>query len=454
MLFTLSKTRWKTVCLALFLAYQIYPSNTFAQIERMGQGSNEELVSFEPHFFSTDSNTVHLDILYRIRYDFFIFTYHPESPDLFTGSGDLSVELLDSSQTSVVRQINTIELKTDHASTQALREKYCQGSVSFILRPGRYTAIYHLEDAESQREYSRSNQPIIIPTFTSKNTVRSSLMFVETVDSVNSTTEFTPYNIGGGITFGKNTGVIMTVSGTTLSDSLHYSLSRLAGEEKALTPVQKDTTITLSYVKGMKPSLIVKDSSSIGYKLIPDTTVSLAYFTLPAKQLEQGHYLAIFHFAAGDTSEIRKDFAVQWINMPFALTDLDFAISAMKYITTDSEYDNLQSGSKSERIKKFHDFWKQRDPTPTTAYNEMMAEYFERVDYAYSEFRTLKEQNGVLTDRGRIYILYGKPSFIGRTMEPGEAPKEIWTYSSLKKEFIFADPDHNGTYRLTSIGDL
>ena len=79
-----------------------------------------------------------------------------------------------------------------------------------------------------------------------------------------------------------------------------------------------------------------------------------------------------------------------------------------------------------------------------------MTEYFRRVDYAFSNFRTLKEENGVLTDRGRIYILYGKPTSIERSLAPGGPPRELWTYASLNKEFIFEDPSRQGNYKLTA----
>jgi len=81
-----------------------------------------------------------------------------------------------------------------------------------------------------------------------------------------------------------------------------------------------------------------------------------------------------------------------------------------------------------------------------------MTVYFQRVDYAFVTFRTLKEENGVLTDRGRIYILCGKPTKIERSLAPGGPPKEIWTYASLNKEFIFEDSSRQGNYKLIASG--
>ena len=37
-----------------------------------------------------------------------------------------------------------------------------------------------------------------------------------------------------------------------------------------------------------------------------------------------------------------------------------------------------------------------------TPYNEEMAEYFSRVDYAFYNFQTINQKDGAKTDRGKI----------------------------------------------------
>jgi GWxTD domain-containing protein len=135
--------------------------------------------------------------------------------------------------------------------------------------------------------------------------------------------------------------------------------------------------------------------------------------------------------------------------MPLSLTDLDIATLPLQYITTEDEYSALREGGRSSRIEKFDEFWSKKDPTPETAYNEMMAEFYKRVDIATAAYRTLKEQNGALTDRGKIFILYGKPTTTDRMLKPGDVPREIWKYSFLKKMFVFEDPSRQGNYKLT-----
>ncbi|MCX6136970.1 MAG: GWxTD domain-containing protein, partial [Ignavibacteriales bacterium] len=62
--------------------------------------------------------------------------------------------------------------------------------------------------------------------------------------------------------------------------------------------------------------------------------------------------------------------------------------------------------------------------------------------------RTIKNDNGVATDRGRVSILYGSPSTVERSLDPGKAPREIWKYPSLGKTFVFEDQTRQGDYTL------
>jgi len=58
-------------------------------------------------------------------------------------------------------------------------------------------------------------------------------------------------------------------------------------------------------------------------------------------------------------------------------------------------------------------FWKMRDPKPETPENEFREEFDKRVAFADSRFAQ-DEARGSLTDRGRVFILLGPPTYSGR----------------------------------------
>jgi len=74
-------------------------------------------------------------------------------------------------------------------------------------------------------------------------------------------------------------------------------------------------------------------------------------------------------------------------------------------------------------------FWKVRDPNPATPQNEYKEELIRRFNYANKYLGTDSPKPGWKTDRGRIYILLGKPASIERYyMDPYIVPTEVWYY--------------------------
>lgn len=127
---------------------------------------------------------------------------------------------------------------------------------------------------------------------------------------------------------------------------------------------------------------------------------------------------------------------------------------AYNKLTTDEERENF-----------IENFWRRRDPDPDTEENEYRDEYFERIAYANEKFAS--GIPGWKTDRGRIYITFGKPdgieshpsggSYDRPSYEGGGStttyPFETWFYRHLDGvgdgiEIEFVDPTGTGEYRI------
>src|SRR5437867_11179759 len=137
------------------------------------------------------------------------------------------------------------------------------------------------------------------------------------------------------------------------------------------------------------------------------------------------------------------------------------------YIITDEERTSFKRLSTDEEREQFIEgFWLRRDPTPDTIENEFKEEHYRRI--AYANERIASGKPGWKTDRGRIYILYGKPDEIeshpsggtyNRPFEEGGGttstfPFEIWRYRYIEgigNEVLleFVDPSMSGEYRFT-----
>jgi GWxTD domain-containing protein len=137
------------------------------------------------------------------------------------------------------------------------------------------------------------------------------------------------------------------------------------------------------------------------------------------------------------------------------------------WIITDEERQAFRQLSNDEERDQFIEaFWQRRDPTPDTEENEYKEEHYQRIAYANEHFAA--GIPGWKTDRGRIYIAYGKADEVEshpsggtyeRPMEEGGGststfPFEQWRYRYIEgigQEVIieFVDTCMCGDYHMT-----
>ena len=144
----------------------------------------------------------------------------------------------------------------------------------------------------------------------------------------------------------------------------------------------------------------------------------------------------------------------------------DWLEKDVAYIITEEErkaFKKLETDEERERF--IEEFWRRRDPDPDTDENEYREEYYERIAYANEHYAS--GIPGWKTDRGRIYITWGKPdevethpsggAYQRESYEGGGStttyPFERWFYRYLPGvgsgvEIEFVDPTGSGEYRI------
>ena len=128
--------------------------------------------------------------------------------------------------------------------------------------------------------------------------------------------------------------------------------------------------------------------------------------------------------------------------------DLDQAIKQMRHIARQANLPKILKGAKEEKVKFFKDFWSPRDPTPDTERNELMEEYYRRVNYA-SRYFSAGSRDGWDTDRGMVYIMMDAPDAIDRhPFDSDSKPYEIWYYYQANLKLYFIDYNGFGDYEL------
>ncbi len=139
----------------------------------------------------------------------------------------------------------------------------------------------------------------------------------------------------------------------------------------------------------------------------------------------------------------------------------------VRWIITDQELKAFKSLSNDEERDNFiEQFWQRRNPSPDSPENTFREEYYARIAYANEHFAAGKP--GWKTDRGHMYIAYGKPDSIEshpsggnyeRPMDEGGGetstyPFEVWHYRYIEGigeniDIEFVDTCMCGDYHMT-----
>ena len=130
------------------------------------------------------------------------------------------------------------------------------------------------------------------------------------------------------------------------------------------------------------------------------------------------------------------------------IDNIDTALAQMSYILTSKEKKELKNLKQSEKEKFFRTVWAKRDPIVKTKVNELMEEYYSRVAFTEENF-SRGTSGGWKSDMGMVYILFGKPDDMVRSMNmQGSYNYETWYYFQIGEEFTFIDEYGFGDYRL------
>ncbi|HEX9200042.1 MAG TPA: TonB family protein [Acidobacteriaceae bacterium] len=130
----------------------------------------------------------------------------------------------------------------------------------------------------------------------------------------------------------------------------------------------------------------------------------------------------------------------------------------VRWIISDAEAQAFKRLTNDEERDKFiEQFWERRNSTQGSAGNSFKDEYYARIAYANQHFAS--GIPGWKTDRGRFYIVNGKPKSIDAhpSGDPSTLPFEVWHYRAVDGighdlDVKFVDSGQNGNYRLVSEG--
>lgn len=137
----------------------------------------------------------------------------------------------------------------------------------------------------------------------------------------------------------------------------------------------------------------------------------------------------------------------KWVDLDVSAIISDYERNAFLGLKTDTARD-----------KFIQEFWLDRDPTPGTKQNEYKDEYEARMKYVNENFNRESSLPACKTERGKVWLLMGKPQFRKRFPEDNTmVPIELWQYASVKDYglpssfyVLFYQKNGFGPYRMYS----
>ena len=169
---------------------------------------------------------------------------------------------------------------------------------------------------------------------------------------------------------------------------------------------------------------------------------NLYHLPIPFTQHKRGRYEIELSFLEDKQT---TSFSYGYKTKNYWTDDVDEVVGVMQYILPYSEYKKLKNMDESFQLDYIHEYWKEKDPSEGTDENELLIQLNRRVKFVNKNFSI--RMPGWKSDRGRIYIIYGKPKYDESYQDQMGYTYQKWVYSS-GKQFIFIDRSMSGDYSL------
>lgn len=403
----------------------------------------------------TSMDSADLFVSFRVAHDALTFT---RVTDMMNNAGNysaeftLSVEVRDS--IGVIRSrirfkdtayVNSYEESVDRAAMH-------HGSCRVGLAPGTYRVIL---ETLSQRDANKRTVSLPSISFTPRSKTLKAPGFIGQERKEGALWTIEPFVFNRNVPFGSKSCTAVFFTSDSGGATYDYTVRQLPyGPKDIRWWIDADYSGTVRSRTDISVSGKFESNRAAQLHLAQtqDAGMPMVMIPIDAPQLVPGNYLVRLVRKGGkDTVEL--PFQVQWEFMPQSLRTLRYALDALVYVCPEDQLDSLKQGSDAQNRERLMTWWRRMDPTPETAYNERLAEYYTRVDHASIAFSSVIESDGVFTDRGKVYILFGRPTKIDKKLSRSGASVEMWTYrSGVRKTYEF-EISTDGVYRLKSISD-
>ncbi len=435
------------------LLFTLLAFSTCASSQETIKGKGAFQVDVDVARFYGDSAQTYVEFYYDILEN--ILAYRPDS-GRFAGAAGIRLQIFRDS-VSVAKKEWTVPHAIADTSRLIAGQKLV-GLQAFALPPGNYLFSFSAHDMTNPSRRDSVTGAFPVSTFSKDRESFSDVEFCTSIqESANkqsmyykNTLEVIPnpsrlYGVGLPIVYYYTELYNLQAGKTSQALDVHAAVIDAAGKEvvahdKPKTRVHNSSvevgTLNISALRG--GTYIFKISLLDSLKKLLASSAKKFFLYKPGGAPEAG--------GPGAGQDVSTS---EYVMMTDSALDREFASAA--YVASEPEQKQYRSLTDVKGKQKFlFEFWRRRDPDPSTPANEYKEEYFHRVEYTEKNLGG-GVREGWRTDRGRVYIVYGPADEVERFPSAGESlPYEIWHYNNIQGGviFVFVDRTGLGSYEL------
>lgn len=366
---------------------------------------------------------------YRVEYNHLIF--EKKDDNIYESSFYFLIEIYDSLKKDIIRLNSSKTVQTSFFENTKSKTEYSQGLVKTHLPAGYYKLITTFYDLNNSKEYNLI--PVNFNTYSDSNTILLPMVVRLHNDNMQLA------NFSNAIPFSNdNYSLLISVLDTNIKK---LKIIIKTNNEESVHIANESFVSSLNFYESNDQIYMNKNGKR-----------ETKNFLVKDFSTKYNEGIIILSIIDGDSvyKQLNCSIPVRWFDKPAILRNLDYSIKVLSNIEEPSVIEQLNKIQKDSIQFGFNEYWNRLDPSPGTKYNELMVEFYNRVEYAIKNFSTLAKYDGAETDRGKIYIKFGVPDEIKRSKNSENKILEIWEYKSIDKVFTFVDNNGTGNFKIIS----
>jgi len=395
-------------------------TSLFAQVEML-QTVNPNVPDFQLETITTassENDLTNLDVYLKIAYDELQFIKYN---NIFRATYELSITIFDASGDRQEGRVIRDTIKVDDFFRTNSREDFAILKTNFLIKHNNYRMNIGVMDLDTRKTGFR-RMTLAVPKYGTDLAVSDILLLDYLVILGSGDVKLTP-----------------SISNALISESSEFqAYYEIYGVKEKIS------------IKNIVSDVDGKEIYSKKFDAEPVEGVVKIYDSIKQDKLKFNKYKFVVEVGKGKNKVSKsKMFRVRWLGMSETITNLDKAVEYLRYIAPAVEMEKMLSSNYELKRQLFTNFWKKRDPSPESERNELMVEYYKRIEFTNDNFASF--QDGWKADMGMVYILFGSPNDIERhPFEISQKPYEVWYYYDINRNFVFQDNSGFGDFKLVT----